>query len=73
MATIKELIDALRPAEEILQWLRWERESLEDFHAYARTFHGTPGSNVFTFVLEDALRQRGLTLEQFRAGSSLKR
>lgn len=49
-------------------WAERESEVLDDFHAYAHMFGGEPGSNVFLFVLEDALRHRnGLTLEEFRA------
>jgi hypothetical protein len=60
---LRELSDALH---QIVTYIDWERESLEDFHGYAHMFHGMPGANVFTFVLEDALRHRGMTLEQFR-------
>jgi hypothetical protein len=53
---------------DITRWLTWELESLEDFHRYAQLFGGKPGGNVYTFVLEDALRSQGLTLAQFRDG-----
>jgi hypothetical protein len=39
---------------------------IEDFHRYGHVFGASPGANVFTFVLEDALRHRGMTLAQFR-------
>jgi hypothetical protein len=61
---LKELSQALK---ELAAYIEWERESIEDFHRYGYMFDATPGSNVFTFVLEDALRHRGITLEQFRA------
>lgn len=63
MMTIKELKVALA---EISRWLDWDTETINDFHAYAQRFDGKPGSNVYTFVLTEALRGRGLTLEQFR-------
>jgi hypothetical protein len=58
-----ELKDALG---QLADFIAWERETLEDFHRYAHRFGGRPGSNVFQFALEDALRYRGVTLEQFR-------
>lgn len=61
--TIKELKQACK---EISRWLQWNSETLNDFHAYAQRFGGKPGGNVYTFVLTEALRSRGLTLEQFR-------
>lgn len=60
----RELSEAIT---ELQNWLNWNRDSLGDFHRYAHRFKGTPGSNVFTFVLQDALRYRGLTLEQFQS------
>lgn len=62
--TLPQLSEALK---HLAAWIDWERESLEDFHRYAHMFGGAPGSNVFTFVLEDALRHRGMMLQQFRA------
>lgn len=63
--TLKELRQAL---DEISRWLDWDKETINDFHAYAQRFGGVPGSNVYTFVLTEALKGRGLTLEQFKAG-----
>lgn len=60
----RQLAAALRIAA---NWAEWEAESLDDFHAYAQKFLYPPGGNVFQMVLEDALRYRGLTLDQFRA------
>lgn len=54
-------------ARDIVSFLTWHRESLELFHEYAQRFGGTPGSDVFLFVLENALRLQGMTLEQFKA------
>lgn len=51
----------------IARWLAWEEESLELFHQYAQRFCKSPGSNVYLSVLEDALKLRGLTLEQFKS------
>lgn len=62
--SIRALADSART---IAKWLEWERESLEDFHAYAQKFGGKPGANVYEFALRDALVARGLTLEQFRS------
>jgi hypothetical protein len=62
--SVGELASAVRTAA---QFLSWEAQSLADFHNYAQKFGGPPGGNVFEFVLVDALRNRGLTLEQFRA------
>ena len=67
---LREIAEAM---EQALDWLKWERESLEEFHAYAHMFGGQPGSNVFTFVLEDALRHRGRTLAQFRTEVAARR
>lgn len=61
--SIRFLAEALKEAA---RWAEWDMESLEDFHAYAHMFDGQPGDNVYTFVLRDALRERGLTLQQFR-------
>ena len=62
--TLRDLRDALRQSA---QWIDWEIELMDDFHAYAQTFGGSPGCNVFEFALRDALRVQGTTLEQFRA------
>ena len=59
----KELADA---ASQIAAWLRFDIQTLSDFHEYAHRFGGSPGSNVQEMVLRDALASRGLTLEQFR-------
>lgn len=66
---LMELHEALK---ELGRFIKWEWETIEDFHAYGHRFGGSPGSNVFTFVLEDALRHRGMTLEQFRAATPPK-
>lgn len=47
-------------------WIESEIETIEDFHHFGHEFGATPGSNVFEFVLLDALRHRGMTLEQLR-------
>ena len=61
-------IPELRKAnEEIGRFLLWESETLQWFHRYAQKFGCDPAANVFKFALEDALRHRGLTLEQFMA------
>ena len=48
-------------------WAEWEKETLEDFHAFAQQFGGSPGRNALEFALREALRNHGITLEQFRA------
>jgi hypothetical protein len=65
--TISKLVEA---SEQTATWLRWEQESLEDFHAYGQRF-GQPGKNVYRLVLEDALRLRGLSLQQLRDKAGL--
>jgi hypothetical protein len=60
---IPEIAQAMRQAA---QFFDWEREFIGDFHEYAQMFGGDPGCNVFEFALKDALKSRGLTLEQFR-------
>ena len=60
---LRELTEALK---ELTAYIEWERETIDAFHRYAHRFGGSPGSNVFMFVLEDALRWRGMTLEQFQ-------
>ena len=64
MMTIKDVAAALTQASD---YFNWEHQYLDDFHRYAHKFGGEPGGNVLHFLLEDALRLRGLTLEQFRA------
>jgi transcriptional regulator with XRE-family HTH domain len=64
--SIRSLATAART---IAKWLEWDREVIEDFHAYAHRFGGSPGGNVYEFVLREALSNRGLTLEQFRASN----
>ena len=66
--TIREVVDTLRIAADILES---ERATLDDFHAYADKFGGGPNPDAYGFVLSDALRSRGFTLEEFRA--SVKR
>ena len=61
--SIRELIEG---TQDLTTWLKWERESLELFHAYAQRFGGKPGSNVFLHVLSHALARQGLTLKQFK-------
>ena len=61
-----------RAAKEIAQWLEWDVEVINDFHRYAHRFGGTPGNNVYEFVLRHALRIHGLTLEQFREEAGIK-
>lgn len=64
--TLRDIRDAMLDAA---QWMDWEIELMDDFHKYSHKFGGTPGSNVFEFVLRDALLHHGLSLEQFRAES----
>jgi len=64
MMNLAQLRDALREMADVIEY---EREVMEDFHAYSQRFGFTAGSNVFQNALEDALRHRGLTLERFRA------
>lgn len=63
--TRTEMADGLK---NLAKFAEWTRDSVGDFHRYGHMFGAVPGTNVFTFVLEDALRQRGITLAQFRAG-----
>jgi hypothetical protein len=60
----KELIAAMK---QVQVWLEFEHDSLELFHAYSHRFGATPGTDVFMFVLKDALAHRGMTLEQLKA------
>lgn len=62
--TLRDIRDAMLDAA---QWIDWEIELMNDFHKYSQKFGCAPGGNVFEFVLRDALRQHGLSLEQFRA------
>jgi hypothetical protein len=63
LQTMQDIEDSL---EGLLRWVQWDRGSIELFHAYAQRFNPNgAGSNVLLFALEDALRSRGLTLEQF--------
>lgn len=63
--TIPQLAKA---AKVMARWLEWEKETLALFHEYAQRF-GTPaGQNVYLFVIRDALKHRGMTLEEFKAG-----
>jgi hypothetical protein len=59
-----EVISALT---QVVRVLESEVEVIDGFHNYAQKFGGSPGGNVFGFVLEDALRLRGITLEEFNA------
>lgn len=59
----RQLAAALREAA---NWAEWDRDSLEDFHAYAQRFGCKAGANVYQFVLADALKHRGMTLDQLR-------
>jgi hypothetical protein len=60
---IKEL---RRVNAQIGRWLKWECDSLTLFHAYAQQFGCGAGANVYMFVLREALKSRGMTLERFR-------
>lgn len=62
--TMRQLEEALK---QLGDWLEWERETINDFHAFGQRFGFQPGSNVFEGVLREALAHRGLTLEQFHA------
>jgi hypothetical protein len=61
---MKELAERLR---EVASYIDWESEVIDDAHLYAQRFGASAGSNVFEFVLQDALRYRGETLERMRA------
>ncbi|MFL6350882.1 MAG: hypothetical protein ACJ74Z_03400 [Bryobacteraceae bacterium] len=52
---------------QLAMWVKWEGETLNEFHSYAKRFGAPSGCNVFQFVLEQALTARGVTLDQFRA------
>lgn len=62
--TVREMSEGVKDLQE---WIKWHRDALELFHAYAQRFGGTPGCDVFLYALTDALRSRGMTLEQFKA------
>jgi hypothetical protein len=65
MVHLKDLLDA---SKEITKWLEWDLRVIDDAHRYCHRFHaGQASANVYTTILEDALRAHGLTLEQFRA------
>lgn len=70
MAAVPNIPALAAAAASIKRWLEWEEESLELFHAYAQRYGCPGGANVYLFVLEDALKTRGRTLEQFKAGMS---
>lgn len=61
--TMRELAQA---AKQIAEYIEWDGGMINDFHKYAQHFKCTLGGNVYEFVLRDALRSRGMTLEQFR-------
>jgi len=60
----------VKDAADIASWLKWDLQSLSDFHEYAQRFGGptNAGRDVRDLVLSDALAYRGMSLEQFRAG-----
>lgn len=60
---IRELKEALYEA---FRWAEHEEQTLQDLHDYALIFDCDVGSNIFEFVLRDALAYRGMTLELFR-------
>jgi len=66
----KDLSEALAVARD---WAKWQSESLDDFHEYAQRFGCQPGGNIFDFVMIDALKQRGLTWQQFHHAVALNR
>lgn len=61
--THPQLIDALLLVADVLSW---QSATIDDFHRYAHRFGGQPGGDVYEFALLDALRMRGLTLDQLR-------
>jgi hypothetical protein len=66
--SLKQLQQA---AARISQYLDWDMETINETHAYCQRFHpGRAGSNVYALILEDALRSRGITIEQFRSERS---
>jgi hypothetical protein len=66
----KSAKEMVKSAAEIAAWLKWDLQSLSDFHEYAQRFggHTKAGRDVRDLVLSDALAHRGMTLEQLRAG-----
>ena len=58
-----DMIATLRLLADIMEW---QQATIDDFHAYAHRFGGTPGGDVYEFVIRDALRLRGTTLEKLR-------
>ena len=55
-----------RALVEIGRFLEWEQDLIDHYHAYARQFGCPAGGNIHKFVLEDALRFRGLSLQRFQ-------
>jgi hypothetical protein len=66
----KSAKEMVKSAAEIAAWLKWDLQSLSDYHEYTQRFGGpgNAGRDVRYLVLSDALAYRGMTLEQFRAG-----
>lgn len=60
---LRTIRNALQAVDQLLEW---EMDIVEDFHLFAHRFGAQPGSNVYEFVLHNALKFRGLTLEQLR-------
>lgn len=46
--------------------MEWQHGTIEDFQAYAHRYGGMAGDDVYRFVLDDALRLRGISLEELR-------
>ena len=65
--TLRDLRDMMLDAA---GWMEWEIETIEDFHHFGHEFGASPGSNVFQFVLLEALRHRGMTLKELCARRS---
>lgn len=47
-------------------WIDDEIAMVEDVHHYAHEFGASPGSNVFEFLLKDALAHHDMTIAQLR-------
>jgi hypothetical protein len=60
------LSEAAKTLRQVAEWIDWDIESINLIHGYAHEFGAKPGSNVFLFLLTDALERRGITMEQFQ-------
>ena len=57
-----DVISALKQAAHVIEM---EQDVIDATHEYAQQFGGQPGGNVFRFLLEDALKDKGWTLDDF--------